>query len=86
MFFSSLIKWYSSVIKGLLSIISSLYHYVSHAKYRKSIFDDMCDFELKEIVEDTDRKGYSDHYVTSRYEKQEKYDYKKINLKENNKK
>lgn len=31
----------------------------------------MCDFELKEIVEDTDRKGYSDHYVTSRYEKQE---------------
>lgn len=46
----------------------------------------MCDFELKEIVEDTDRKGYSDYYVTSRYEKQEKYDYKKINLKENNKK
>lgn len=46
----------------------------------------MCDFELKEIVEDTDGKGYSDHYVTSRYEKQEKYDYKKINLKENNKK
>ena len=38
----------------------------------------MCDFELKEIVEDTDRKGYSAHYVTSRYEKQEKYDYKKI--------
>ena len=86
MFFSSLIKWYSSVIKGLLSIISSLYHYVSHAKYRKSIFDDMCDFELKEIVEDTDRKGYSNHHVTSRYEKQEKYDYKKINLKGNNKK
>lgn len=46
----------------------------------------MCDFELKEIVEVTDRKGYSAHYVTSRYEKQEKYDYKKINLKGNNKK
>ena len=46
----------------------------------------MCDFELKKIVEDTDRKGYSNHHVTSRYEKQEKYDYKKINLKGNNKK
>lgn len=46
----------------------------------------MCDFELEEIVEVTDRKGYSDYYVTSRYEKQEKYDYKKINLKGNNKK
>lgn len=46
----------------------------------------MCDFELKEIVEDTDRKGCSDRYVTSRYEKQEKYDYKKVNLKGNNKK
>ena len=28
------------------------------------MLDDMCDFELKEIVEDTDRKGYSDYYVT----------------------
>lgn len=46
----------------------------------------MCDFELKEIVEDTDRKGYSAHYVTARYEKQEKYNYKKINFKKNNKK
>lgn len=86
MFFSSLIKLYSSVRKGLLSLISLLYHYVYHAKYRKPIFDDMCDFELKEIVEDTDRKGYSDYYVTPKYDKQEKYDYKKINLKENNKK
>ena len=52
----------------------------------RGMLDDMCDFELKEIVEVTDRKGYSAHYVTSRYEKQEKYDYKKINLKGNNKK
>ena len=52
----------------------------------RGMLDDMCDFELKEIVEDTDRKGYSDYYVTPGYEKHEKYDYIKFNLKENNKK
>lgn len=52
----------------------------------RGMLDDMCDFELKEIVEDTDRKGYSDYYVTPGYEKHEKYDYRKFNLKENNKK
>lgn len=52
----------------------------------RSMLDDMCDFELKEIVEATDRKGYSDYYVTPGYEKREKYDYRKFNLKENNKK
>lgn len=45
------------------------------------MLDDMCDFELKEIVEDTDRKGYSNYYVTPGYEKHEKYDYRKFNLK-----
>ena len=28
------------------------------------MLDDMCDFELKEVVEDTDKKGYSEHYFT----------------------
>lgn len=52
----------------------------------RKMLDDMCDFELKEIVEGTDRKGYSDYYVTPGYEKHEKYAYRKFNLKENNKK
>ena len=52
----------------------------------RGMLDDMCDFELKQIVEDTDRKGYSDYYVTLGYEKHEKYDYRKFNLKANNKK
>ena len=52
----------------------------------RRMLDDMRDFELKEIVEGTDRKGYSDYYVTPGYEKHEKYAYRKFNLKENNKK
>ena len=52
----------------------------------RGMLDDMCDFEFKEIVEDIDRKGYFDYYVTPGYEKHEKYDYRKFNLKENNKK
>jgi len=52
----------------------------------RGMLDDMCDFELKEIVEDIDKKGYSEHYVTPGYEKHEKYDYRKFNIKNNNKK
>lgn len=52
----------------------------------RGMLDDMCDFELKEIVEDIDKKGYSEHYVTPGYEKREKYDYRKFNIKTNNKK
>ena len=52
----------------------------------RGMLDDMCDFELKEIVDDIDKKGYSEHYVTSGYEKYEKYDYRKFNIKTNNKK
>lgn len=52
----------------------------------RGMLDDMCDFELKEIVEDTDKKGFSEHYVTPGYEKHEKYDYRKFNIKTNNKK
>lgn len=52
----------------------------------RGMLDDMCDFELKEIVDDIDKKGYSEHYVTPGYEKYEKYDYRKFNIKTNNKK
>lgn len=48
------------------------------------MLDDLCDFELKEIVEDIDKKGYSDHYFTPGYERTIKYDYRKFNIKNNN--
>ena len=52
----------------------------------RGMLDDISDFDLKEIVEEIDEKGYSKYYVTPGYEKQEKYDYRKFNLKTNNKK
>lgn len=52
----------------------------------RGMLDDMCDFELKDVVEDIDKKGYSEHYVTPGYEKHEKYDYREFNIKTNNKK
>ena len=52
----------------------------------RGMLDDMCDFELKDIVEDIDKKGYSEHYVTPGYERHEKYDYRSFNIKTNNKK
>lgn len=50
----------------------------------RCMLDDMCDFELKEIVEDTDKKGYSEHYFTPGYERTIKYDYRQFNIKNNN--
>lgn len=50
----------------------------------KGMLDDMCDFELKEIVEDADKKGYSEHYFTPGYERTIKYDYRQFNIKNNN--
>lgn len=50
----------------------------------KGMLDDMCDFELKEIVEDADKKGYSEHYFTPGYERTIKYDYRNFNIKNNN--
>lgn len=52
----------------------------------RGMLDDISEYDLKEIVEDIDEKGYSQHYVTPGYEKYEKYDYRKFNLKTNNKK
>lgn len=50
------------------------------------MLDDISDFELKEIVDDIDEKGYSEHYFTPGYPTNKKYDYRKFNLKENNSK
>lgn len=51
----------------------------------RGMLDDISDFELKEIVDDIDKKGYSEHYVTPGYKPYEEYDYRKFNLKTNNK-
>ena len=50
----------------------------------RGMLDDMCDFELKEVVEDIDKKGYSKHYFTPGYERKIKYDYRQFNIKSNN--
>ena len=50
----------------------------------RGMIDDMCDFELKEVVEDIDKKGYSDHFFTPGYERKIKYDYRYFNIKNNN--
>lgn len=50
----------------------------------RGMIDDMCDFELKEVVEDIDKKEYSDHFFTPEYERKIKYDYRYFNIKNNN--
>ena len=50
----------------------------------RGMLDDMSDFRLKEIVEDIDNKGYSEHYFTPGYERTIKYDYRKFDIKTNN--
>lgn len=50
----------------------------------RGMLDDMCDFELKEIVDDIDKKGYSEHYFTPGYERPIKYDYRDYNIKSDN--
>lgn len=49
------------------------------------MLDDMCDWDLKDIVEDTDKLGNSNHYFTPGYETSKKYDYRKYNIKKDNK-
>ncbi len=48
------------------------------------MLDDMSDFELKDIVEDIDKLGYSNHHFTPGYETTRKYDYRKYNIKKDN--
>lgn len=50
----------------------------------QGMLDDLCDFELQQIVDDTDKDGYSSYYYTPGYEKTTKYDYRKFNLRANN--
>ena len=50
----------------------------------RGMLDDICDFELKEIVDDIDKKGYSEYYFTPGYERTIKYDYREFNIKNNN--
>lgn len=59
------------------------YPYITDGAGR-GMLDDMCDFELKEIVEDIDKKGYSEHYFTPGYKRTIKYDYRDFNIKNNN--
>lgn len=50
----------------------------------KGMLDDLADFELKEIVEDIDKKGYSNHYFTPGYKRENKYDYRTYDIKYDN--
>lgn len=48
------------------------------------MLDDISEYELKEIVKDTDKLGYSTHYFTPGYQIYKKYDYRKYNIKKDN--
>ncbi len=48
------------------------------------MLDDLCDFELKEIVDDTDKLGHSNYYFTPGYEREDKYDYREYDIKHDN--
>ena len=50
----------------------------------RGMIDDLCDFELKEIVDDIDKKGCSEHYFAPGYERTVKYDYRKYDIKADN--
>lgn len=50
----------------------------------RGIIDDIPDYELKEIVDSIDKKGESDFYFTSGYDRKIKYDYRDYDIKTNN--
>lgn len=50
----------------------------------RGMMDDISDFELKEIVDDIDKKGYSNYNFTAGYERKIKYDYRDFDIKSNN--
>lgn len=50
----------------------------------RGMIDDISDFELKEIVDDIDKKGYSNYNFTAGYERKIKYDYRDFDIKSNN--
>lgn len=59
------------------------YPYIVDGKGR-GMLDDVCGFELKEIVEDIDKKGYSDYYFSPGYERSIIYDYRDYDIKGDN--
>lgn len=54
--------------------------------YGLGMLDDMSDFALKEIVDDIDKLGYSNHEFTPGYCRSDKYDYRDYNIDYDNKK
>lgn len=48
------------------------------------MLDDVADFELLDIVKDTDNLGYSNHWYSNGYENLYTYDYRNYNLEEDN--
>ena len=50
----------------------------------RGMLDDITCYDLKEIVDDIDEKGYSEHYFTPGYDRTIKYDYRKYNIKNDN--
>ena len=48
------------------------------------MLDDMMSDKLKDIVEDIDQKGYSNHSYTPGYEREKKYDYRKYDINQDN--
>lgn len=52
----------------------------------RGMLDDITDYELQEIIEDIDKKGYSEHLVTPGYGKNEIYDYRDFDIDANNEK
>lgn len=50
----------------------------------RGMIDDISSYELQSIVEDIDKKGESNHYFTSGYERTIKYDYRDFDIKCNN--
>lgn len=50
------------------------------------MLDDISSYELQEIIEDIDKKGYPFHSVIPGYEKDEIYDYRDFDIDANNEK
>ena len=50
----------------------------------RGMIDDIAGSELKDIIDDIDKKGFSEHYFTPGYERPIKYDYRDYDIKSDN--
>lgn len=50
----------------------------------RGMIDDIYSSELKDIIDDIDKKGFSEHYFTPGYERPIKYDYRDYDIKSDN--